>query len=357
MIFVPLPFVVALLLVILLVRLLRHSEQGIWDNRLFILLIGAYALQSVLIGVRWGYDFREILPLQSILATLIAPLAWISFRSLTIEEAASSEIAGWQHLLPAILVIALLIAWREPIGIVITLVFLSYGAALLWLARRGPDALVVSRIDGVVLSYRSLLITGIALVASAATDVIISFDFAWNGGTHSGAVVAIGNVVSLLVLGGAASVASFSRGHDDRAEALPHGVVEPQATEEDAAVAVSVNELMQSKRLYTDTELNLGRIARKLNLPARRVSLAINRIHKMSVSQYVNDHRIREACRLLASTDAPVTRVMFDSGFISKSNFNREFLRVTGLTPTLWRQRERAPHEPCRLPHPHERTL
>ena len=116
------------------------------------------------------------------------------------------------------------------------------------------------------------------------------------------------------------------------------GSNEPQATEEDSAVAASVDALMREKHLYRDVDLNLGRIARKLNLPARRVSLAINRIHGMSVSQYVNNHRIEEASRLLTSTDEPVTRIMFDAGFLTKSNFNREFLRVTGLSPTAWRQ-------------------
>jgi len=350
MIFVPLPFVVALLLFIVLVRLVR--EQGIGESRLFMLLIGAYALQSVLIGVRWGYDFQEILPLQSVLASLIAPLAWLSFRSLTVEGTTASTIAGWPHLLPSILVVLLLVVWREPIGIVITLVFLSYGAMLLWLARRGPDALVMSRLDGVVLSYRSLQITGIALIASAATDVVISLDLAWAGGTHSGAIVAVGNVVALLILGGAASVAGSSRGHDEEVEAVPHSIGMPQATEQDAAVADAVNRLMEAKRLYTDTELNLGRIARKLALPTRRVSLAINRTRKMSVSQYVNDYRIREACRLLASTEESVTRIMFDSGFVSKSNFNREFLRMTGFSPTVWRQRERLPHVEPHLDQP-----
>ncbi|WP_245425359.1 helix-turn-helix domain-containing protein [Phyllobacterium brassicacearum] len=59
----------------------------------------------------------------------------------------------------------------------------------------------------------------------------------------------------------------------------------------------------------------------------------------MSVSQYVNDYRVKEACRLLAGTDEPITRIMFDAGFQTKSNINREFLRVTGTSPKAWRAR------------------
>jgi AraC-like DNA-binding protein len=32
---------------------------------------------------------------------------------------------------------------------------------------------------------------------------------------------------------------------------------------------------------------------------------------------------------------------MLEAGFVTKSNFNREFRRVTGLTPTKWQARGR----------------
>jgi AraC-like DNA-binding protein len=76
-----------------------------------------------------------------------------------------------------------------------------------------------------------------------------------------------------------------------------------------------------------------------MGLSVRQVSNAVNRVKSMSVSQYVNDYRVREACRLLADTDEPITRIMFDAGFQTKSNFNREFLRVTGMSPKAWRAR------------------
>lgn len=99
---------------------------------------------------------------------------------------------------------------------------------------------------------------------------------------------------------------------------------------------------METRQIYRGPELNLSRIARKLGLPARSVSTAVNRIHGMSVSQYVNEFRIRFACDQLVRTELPVTSVMFEAGFISKSNFNREFLRVTGASPTEYRRREQA---------------
>lgn len=76
-------------------------------------------------------------------------------------------------------------------------------------------------------------------------------------------------------------------------------------------------------------------------MPAREVSAVINRASGLNVSQYVNNRRIAEACRLLEETEHPLTTVMFDCGFATKSNFNREFRRVTGTSPSQWRAERR----------------
>lgn len=39
----------------------------------------------------------------------------------------------------------------------------------------------------------------------------------------------------------------------------------------------------------------------------------------------------------------PVTTAMLESGFQTKSNFNREFRRVTGQSPANWRTENRPP--------------
>ncbi len=341
MIFVPLPFVVTLLLVILLVRMVRYGDGLSPEKRPFLILAALYALQSVLIGLRWGYDVIALVPGQAVLAALIAAFAWIGFSNLA-RETPVSWLRLSPHLLPALLVTVLMAFWREPVGLVITITFAFYGIALFWLARHGPDGLVSSRLDGALLSYRSLLITGFALLASAVADVVISLDFYRTGGAHAGAVVAIGNVISLLALGTAAAVASSSQSAEPAPTPQPPTLVATSVpTEEDGAIARALDHLMQSRQLYRDAELNLGRIARRMNLPARRVSIAVNRVHGASVSQYVNDFRIRAACEMLATTDEPVTRLMFDCGFISKSNFNREFLRVTGISPSEYRRRNK----------------
>ena len=61
----------------------------------------------------------------------------------------------------------------------------------------------------------------------------------------------------------------------------------------------------------------------------------INQKTGENVSRYVNAARIEAAkAKLLGGEN--VTQAMLASGFNTKSNFNREFLRVTGLSPSKW---------------------
>jgi AraC-like DNA-binding protein len=380
MLFVPLSFLVALFLAVFLVRLLREGRASWGAHGLFLVLISMHILQSLLVGLRWGYGLIQVLTVLPLMASLIPAISYLAFRDLARERQGLVP-ADWPHLLPTLLVGAILILARLPSGLgippvlripvdlVLIAAFLGYGIALLWLARLGPDGLVAARLDGALRSFRALQLTGIALVTSALTDVAISLDMLWSGGRYSPMVVSAATTLILLLLGiGAVSAGQEEIGEgegDDPAEpateaqeaagsipspatALPtaqnlSGTSGPEvlktASDEHRRLAADLDRLMTEKRLWSDPNLNLARLARRLGTPTRAVSEAVNRVHGISVSHYVNNHRITEACRLLDNTDMPVTRILFEAGFMTKSNFNREFLRVTGESPSDWRRR------------------
>lgn len=58
----------------------------------------------------------------------------------------------------------------------------------------------------------------------------------------------------------------------------------------------------------------------------------------MNFSIYQRAVRISRARSLLAGTTDPITDICFESGFSNLSNFNRAFLRETGLTPRAYRK-------------------
>jgi AraC-like DNA-binding protein len=123
---------------------------------------------------------------------------------------------------------------------------------------------------------------------------------------------------------------------ESRREQLAEDAVPSQEDlERDQAIIAKLDDYVRSHKPHLDPDLTLARLARKLTVPAKQVSAAINRSKNENVSRYINRLRIEEACRLLADGKL-VTAAIFDSGFNTKSNFNREFLRVCGQSPRAW---------------------
>ena len=346
MISLPLSFLVSLVLAAIILRLLMQPREEVRANRMFIALLAVYMLQTVLVGLRWGYGVTAILPLLTLVASIIPPLSYLTFRDL-VAARPGLRLSDWPHALPPLILLLLLRFFRDPIDLLLMAEFFGYGFMLLFLTRHGPDGLIASRLDGSLRSYRSLQIAGYALIASALTDMAVSLDLAFGFG-QAPLVVSLATTLTLLLLGFAATMAgSEGKGIEDEETATEAGspVLLPEAEKRDITpdhteTARRLDQLMEEKAPWRDPDLNLARLARKLGMPARQVSEAVNRVHRLSVSQYVNNRRVGEACRLLDETDEPVTRIMFEAGFITKSNFNREFTRATGMSPSDWRRRQ-----------------
>jgi AraC-like DNA-binding protein len=67
-----------------------------------------------------------------------------------------------------------------------------------------------------------------------------------------------------------------------------------------------------------------------------------------SVSEYLCKLRIGRACMRLAETDLPISMIAFEVGLSNLANFNRQFRRVRGITPSGYRksfQQRGDPHE------------
>ncbi|NBB98329.1 MAG: helix-turn-helix domain-containing protein [Alphaproteobacteria bacterium] len=93
---------------------------------------------------------------------------------------------------------------------------------------------------------------------------------------------------------------------------------------------------MQMRGPWRDPDLSLAQLARRLSVLAKRLSVAVNLVTGDNILRYVNGCRVQAACAAL-QRGASVTEAMLDTGFLARSNVNREFRRVTGQTPTAWR--------------------
>ncbi|RBP38083.1 AraC-like DNA-binding protein [Roseimicrobium gellanilyticum] len=54
---------------------------------------------------------------------------------------------------------------------------------------------------------------------------------------------------------------------------------------------------------------------------------------------YLNSFRISRVCRLLRETDATVSEIAAECGFESMANFERQFRKLTGTSPRMYRRR------------------
>jgi len=76
----------------------------------------------------------------------------------------------------------------------------------------------------------------------------------------------------------------------------------------------------------------LRKLAEETGVKERHLSQTFTRKFSASFFDYVNEWRVEEAKRLLA-TDTTITAIAFESGFNSRSAFYNAFKKRTGHNP------------------------
>lgn len=88
---------------------------------------------------------------------------------------------------------------------------------------------------------------------------------------------------------------------------------------------------------YLDN-LTLDSIAAALNCDKYRISRILSKELHTSLSDYVNELRINEAKKLIASTDMPLSEISPACGFSNVRTFNRNFTARCGMSPREYRR-------------------
>jgi AraC-like DNA-binding protein len=300
----------------------------------FFVLAALAAVQTALVSLRWDFGLLQFRPVQILLASALPGTAWICFR-LAASGDSLLQPRNFLHPLPVGCAVAALLFLPDLIDFILIVTFLVYGVSFLRLALMGEASFEQTALEGMFNMRRAVGLLAFTLLGSALVDVLVFLDFLRVGGQHAATLIGIGNLVWLLAL--ATSIALGSTALADESEETTS---QPsfQTGAEDNKVVEEVHRLLTEGGLAKTPGLTLSRLARRASLPARTVSNAVNRVHGRNLSQYINDIRIAEACQLLRNTDISITQAIYESGFQTKSNFNREFLRVTGMTPRDWRR-------------------
>ena len=85
-------------------------------------------------------------------------------------------------------------------------------------------------------------------------------------------------------------------------------------------------------------DLDLAVVAARADMTPQTFSRLFKRQTGHTFASYLILTRIYVACALLTQTHRPVTEICFEVGFNNIANFNRQFLKICGRTPSDYRR-------------------
>jgi AraC-like DNA-binding protein len=366
----------------------RERSAMVW----FALLMLALGLLSALDYVEDGSTAAAVTSVALSSALWIpAPALWLYLRQ-ALGLAPLSRPRQWLHLLPAALMtpVCMLMAWRlwhtmqDPIHPTIPPGWATWNAVLIagaligaavyltlsmrWL-RRHRLALrsVVANAEAHELRWLEHLLV-VAAVIALVWLTGLAFDHAWMR-----LLTGLAQPLCVLYLGVRAIQQPFVLGYEwlqaqqgpqsvsDEAEESPSTALPDTAalpvqpdTETRPAYARSgltdaraqsllsaLDELMRSEKPYLEEDLTLPSLALRLGVAPQLLSQLLNQSLGRSFHDYIADHRVRDVMRCLqdpAYDGQTVLALANDAGFRSKTAFHQAFRRVSGTTPSRYRQ-------------------
>lgn len=98
-----------------------------------------------------------------------------------------------------------------------------------------------------------------------------------------------------------------------------------------------LKELMNNEKLYKNPELTLSEVARRIPVHPNALSQVINSVEGKNFYDYINFKRVEEFQQAVAApknNQYTLLSLAFECGFNSKTSFNRNFKKVTKLSPS-----------------------
>lgn len=89
---------------------------------------------------------------------------------------------------------------------------------------------------------------------------------------------------------------------------------------------------------HYNEKLTICTLAEICGLSEEQFRRVFKQITHTTPLEYLNQYRIKTACKLLLSSQMSVSEVAKKTGFVTASTFNRQFTAVKGISPLKWRQ-------------------
>lgn len=125
---------------------------------------------------------------------------------------------------------------------------------------------------------------------------------------------------------------------EEKETSLPQKRKEILSQSEMFKILLKLEKAMENEQYYMDSELTLDKFAKLTNVNKYHISETLNHFINKSFYSFINEYRIRyvkEKLKSLSEKNSSITilELAYESGFNSKSSFNRYFKEITTYTP------------------------
>lgn len=106
--------------------------------------------------------------------------------------------------------------------------------------------------------------------------------------------------------------------------------------EELQELITTIDNLMENKKLYRNSDLSLQKLAEIVNCSPHLVSQCVNQIFGSNFNDYINSFRIKESESMLTSSNfdhISIEGIGIEVGFASKTSFYTTFKKLHNMTP------------------------
>lgn len=280
------------------------------------------------------------------IASIFVPtlaLSWGPLFFLTFKRAAQKKVVlSYLHAFPAVLVFFMMATKQHWLNIdyLILASFFIYSVLLLLMANKGRnqfDHLNASKDR----AFLWLISATVVLVLAFISELLIVYEINNGHSLQHSTTLLVATIFKLLTLTFVIFLALqnpstfswlslFNLNNSKKFE-------DPEFIENLISVAQKFESLVAEKQLYLQENASLKTVSKQLSVTTRLLSESINHVFNQSFSKYMNVQRVKKAKKLLETSDVNITQLMFDSGFRTKSNFNKEFRALEGVSPSDYR--------------------
>ena len=295
---VPITFVVAFILGGICIRMCFDGARTLE----FIVLVGLCAAHMAIISLAEHYDLSYLRLVRPVTAALIPPAAWIAFQRTAQRGPAMIDAI---HFAGPVVTLSAGFVMPPALDSVIPALFAGYGCVVLWLSWWWSNRLLHARLAAGTVPARIWQTVGFALALSSLSDILIALAYASEASQLVPSIITVCTVCTvgtfglIGVLSAAVERPSENRAPDSPTE-YPAAVngTSPTAGSQSAAdpaeiaaadrdVMTRLDRFMQTQQPFLDPDLTLARLSRRLQVPAKQLSAAINRTTGENVSRYV----------------------------------------------------------------------